>query len=292
MTTMLPTAPQSAEFYRRRKRLGVILRHVIINLFMLIILLPLAWVLLLSIKSIPDAYSGALWPNQFDFTHYNYVLEKIDTLSTNLFNSIYVTLATVVITVICSILGGYALVHLDLPGQKIMIFGLIASLYFPTRVVSLISIFEIQRFLGLINTTGGLILPYITLNLAISILIMRSMFEQVPRELIDASRIDGCGPWQTLFIVGLPLVVNGIVVIIIVNFVTAWGEYLLAATLTNDQIVRTLPVVLAAAHGGMGQWAWPRIAAVYIIAVAPGIVAFALAQKLFFQGLMEGALKV
>lgn len=282
----------SPDVYRRRKRTGIIIRHVIINFFLLIIILPLLWVLLLSIKSLPDAYSGALWPNEFNFGHYSYVLEKIDTLPTNLFNSVYVTLATVFITTICAVLGGYALVHLKLPGAKIIVFLLIASLYFPTRVVSLISIFEIQRYLGLINSTSGLILPYVTLNLAISVLIMRSMFEQVPTELMDASRIDGCGPWKALWVVGLPLVANGIVVIIIVNFVTAWGEYLLAATLTNDQIVRTMPVVLASAHGGMGQWAWPRIAAVYVIVVTPGIAVFAFAQRLFFKGLMEGALKV
>jgi ABC-type glycerol-3-phosphate transport system permease component len=168
---------------------------------------------------------------------------------------------------------------------------LVASLYFPTRVVSLISIFEIQRSLGLINTTSGLILPYVTLNLAISVLIMRSIFEQIPHELVEAARIDGAGAWRTLLQVLLPLIVNGLVVIIVVNFVTAWGEYLLAATLTNDQTVRTLPVVLASAHGGMGQWAWPRIAAVYIIAITPGIVVFGFAQRLFFRGLMEGALK-
>ena len=276
--------------YRRRKQLGVIMRHVAINFFLIIIILPLLWVLLLSFKSLPDAYSGKLWPDQFDFTHYQYVVEKIDTLPTNLFNSIYVTAATVLITSVAAVLGGYALVHLRLTGQKLIVFGLIATLYFPTRVVSLISIFEIQRALGLINSTSGLILPYITLNLAISILIMRSIFQQVPGELVDATKIDGCGPWQTLWVI-MPLVTNGIVVIIIVNFVTAWGEYLLAATLTNDQIVRTMPVVLASASGGMGQWAWPRIAAVYVIVVTPGIIAFALAQRLFFRGLMEGALK-
>jgi ABC-type glycerol-3-phosphate transport system permease component len=276
--------------YRKRKQVNTVIHHLIINFFMLIILLPLAWVFLLSIKSIPDAYTGKLWPDQFDFSHYQYVIEKIDTLPTNLFNSIYVTGATVVITCVAAVLAGYALVHLELPGQKWVILGLIASLYFPTRVVSLISIFEIQRFLGLINSTSGLILPYVTLNLAISVLIMRSIFEQIPRELIDATRIDGCGPWQTLWVI-LPLVTNGIVVIIIVSFVTAWGEYLLAATLTNDQIVRTMPVVLASASGGMGQWAWPRIAAVYIIVIVPGIVAFVMAQRLFFKGLMEGALK-
>ena len=80
-------------------------------------------------------------------------------------------------------------------------------------------------------------------------------------------------------------------VILIVNFVTAWGEYLLCVTLIDDEKARTMPVVLAAAQSGQGQWSWPNIAAVYMIVVAPGIVAFSFAQKLFFKGLMEGALK-
>ena len=276
----------------QRVQAGTILRHVVINFFMLLIILPLAWVLLLSIKSIPDAYTGDLWPKQFDFSHYGYVLSKIQTLPRNMLNSVVVTLATVVITTICAILAGYALVHVRLPGRAAVILLLTASLFFPTRVVSLIAIFEIQRQLGLINTTGGLILPYVTLNLAISVLIMRGIFQQIPRELVEASLIDGCGPWRTLLQVLLPLTVNGVVVVAIVNFVTAWGEYLLAATLTNDQIVRTMPVVLASASGGMGQWAWPRIAAVYVIVVAPGITIFALLQRLYLKGLTEGAVKL
>ena len=270
---------------------AVIIRHAVINFFLLTILLPLLWVLLLSIKSLPDSMSGRLWPRQFDFTHYAYVFQKIDTLPVNLFNSIYVTAATVAITVFCAVLAGYALVHLKPRGGPFIIALLIASLYFPTRVVSIITIYGIQDFLGLINSTSGLILPYITLNLAVSVLIMRSVFQLVPHELMDAAHIDGAGVWRTLWMVGLPLVRNGLVVVIIVNFVTAWGEYLLCTTLTNDQDVRTMPVVLAAAQGGMGQWAWPRIAAVYVIVVTPGIIAFAFAQRLFFKGLMEGVLK-
>jgi ABC-type glycerol-3-phosphate transport system permease component len=139
--------------------------------------------------------------------------------------------------------------------------------------------------------TSGLILPYVTLNLAISILIMRSMFQLVPHQMIEAATMDGAGPWKTLWLVGLPMVRNGLVVIFIVNFVTAWGEYLLCTTLTNDQTARTMPVVLAAAQGGLGQWSWPALAAVYVIVVTPGIIAFAFAQKLFFKGLTEGMLK-
>ena len=284
-----PMADHPLAWLRRHR--AVVIRHAVINLFMLIILLPLFWVFLLSIKSLPDSMRGDLWPRAFDFSHYGYVLEKIDTLPVNLFNSIYVTSATVLITTVCAVLAGYALVHLKPWGAAFIVGMLLASLYFPTRVVSIISVYEIQDFLGLINNTSGLILPYITLNLAISVLIMRAIFQLIPHELMEAAKIDGAGAWRTLWMVGLPLAKNGLVVVIIVNFVTAWGEYLLCSTLTNDQAVRTMPVVLAAAQGGMGQWAWPRIAAVYVIVVVPGIVAFAFAQKLFFKGLMEGALK-
>ncbi len=113
---------------------------------------------------------------------------------------------------------------------------------------------------------------------------MRSVFQLVPGELIEAAKIDGAGPWRTLWMVGLPLARNGLVVVIIVNFVTAWGEYLLCSTLTNDQSARTVPVVLAAAAGGLGQWAWPRIAAVYVIVVTPGLIAFAVRPEAVLQG--------
>jgi ABC-type glycerol-3-phosphate transport system permease component len=276
-------------WYQRNS--GAFVRHLVINLFMVIIILPLLWVLLMSVKTRSEAMKGVFWPTKFDFTRYHYVFEKIDTLPINLFNSIYVTAATVLFTSTFAILAGYALVHLKPRGQGIITAALLISLYFPVRVVSIISIYEIQNFLGLINVTSGLILPYITLNLAISILIMRSMFQLVPHEMFEAAKMDGAGPWKSLWLIGLPMVRNGLVVIFIVNFVTAWGEFLLCTTLTNDQVARTMPVVLAGAQGGLGQWSWPALAAVYVIVVTPGIVAFGFAQKLFFKGLVEGMVK-
>ncbi len=275
-------------FQRNR---SVIVRHAVINLFMVIIILPLLWILLLSVKSRPDAAQGNFWPTKFDFTRYSYVFERIDTFPTNLFNSIYVTAGTVIVTTFCAVLAGYALVHLRPRGGGYIVAALLVSLYLPIRVVSIISIYEIQNFLGLINVTSGLILPYVTLNLAISVLIMRSMFQLVPHQMIEAATMDGAGPWKTLWLVGLPMVRNGLVVVFIVNFVTAWGEFLLCTTLTNDQTARTMPVVLAGAQGGLGQWSWPALAAVYVVVVTPGIVAFTFAQRLFFKGLAEGVLK-
>ncbi len=268
-----------------------ILRHAVINLFNVIIVTPLAWVLLMSVKSLPDAMRGDFWPRRFDFTHYAYVFQQIATLPVNLFNSAYVTTATVLLTTFCAVLAGYALVHVRPRGAGVVLTALLVSLYFPVRVVSIISIYETQHWLGLINKTSGLILPYVTLQLVISILVMRSMFQLVPHEIFESARIDGAGHWRALWEVGLPMVRNGLVVIFIVNFVAAWGEYLLCVTLIDDEAKRTMPVVLAAAQGGQGQWAWPNLAAVYVIVVTPGIVAFTLAQKLFFKGLLEGALK-
>ncbi|MBE7473398.1 MAG: carbohydrate ABC transporter permease [Anaerolineae bacterium] len=277
---------------RPRLRLGTILLHATIIFFCLIIILPILWVFLMSIKSIPDAYTGKLWPDQFDFSHYNYVFEHIPSFWNNFTNSIIVTSATVFLTSVCAILAGYALVHLRLPGSALMVSLLVGTLFFPTRLVSLIGIFEIQHAVGLLNTRIGLILPYVTLNLAISILTMRSIFEQISPEIADAARIDGASSWRIFYEIMLPLIVNGIVVLVIVNFVTAWGEYLLAVTLTNDQSVRTLPVVLATTFGGFGEWAWPRIAAVYIMAILPGLIGFAIAQRWYMKGLTEGALKL
>ncbi len=272
-------------------KLSRILLHATIIFFCLIVVLPVAWVILMSIKSIPDAYTGELWPRQFDFSHYGYVFEKMPNVLQNFANSIIVTFSTVAITCVCAILAGYALVHLRLPGKVLVLSLLVGTLFFPTRIVSLIGIFKIQNTVGLINTLPGLILPYVTLNLALSILIMKGVFETISHEIVEAAKIDGASSWRTLWQIMIPLAINGVVVLIIVNFVTAWGEYLLAYTLTNDQSVRTLPVVLATTFGGFGEWAWPRLAAIYIMAILPGILGFAIAQQWYMKGLSEGALK-
>jgi len=270
---------------------GTILRHVILAIFALIIILPLAWVILLSVKSLPDAYQNEIWPKTFDWSHYAYSLQKIPTLPQNYTNSIIVTLGTVVITTICAVTAGYALVFLEVPGVRIVFALLVASMFFPTRVTAVIAIFETQKDLGLLNVPAGLIFPYVTLSLALSVFVMRGMFQTVPQEIYDAARIDGAGRVRMLINILLPMVKNGIVVVIIVNFVTAWGEYLLAKTLNTNQSAQTLPVVLSAATGGMGAWVWPRLAAVYIMAITPGLLVFAIAQRWYIKGLQEGALK-
>ena len=149
-------------------------------IFSLIIILPIVWVLLLSVKSLPDAYQNDIWPKNFDWSHYGFSLQKIPTLPQNYTNSIVVTLGTVVVTTVCAVLAGYAIVFLEVPGIKILFFALVASMFFPTRVTAVIAIFETQKDLGLLNVPAGLIFPYVTLSLALSVFVMRGMFQTVP----------------------------------------------------------------------------------------------------------------
>jgi ABC-type glycerol-3-phosphate transport system permease component len=279
---------------RRRISWGTIARHVFLIILCLWVLLPLAWVILLSVKSLPDGTQRYIWPHQFVdpiYAHYAYVIDKSKDAVVAFKNSVLVTGLTVIASTITAVLAGYALVHLRTPLRGVVIGLLVASLFFPTRVTALLGIYNIQNQLGLINETWSLMLPYTALSVAISVFIMRGVFETVPKELVDSARLDGANSLRVLGGIMLPLVRNGIVVVIVVNFVAAWGEYLLALTLMNDAGKRTLPVFIVSTSGGIGASLWPRIAALYIIAVLPALITFGIAQRWFMKGLQEGALK-
>jgi len=279
---------------RRRVSWGTIARHVFLIILCLWVLLPLAWVILLSVKSLPDGTQRYIWPHQFVdpiYAHYAYVIDKSKDAVVAFKNSVLVTGLTVIASTITAVLAGYALVHLKTPLRGVVIGLLVASLFFPTRVTALLGIYNIQNRLGLINETWSLMLPYTALSVAISVFIMRGVFESVPKELVDSARLDGANSLRVLGGIMLPLVRNGIVVVIVVNFVAAWGEYLLALTLMNDAGKRTLPVFIVSTSGGIGASLWPRIAALYIIAILPALITFGIAQRWFMKGLQEGALK-
>jgi ABC-type glycerol-3-phosphate transport system permease component len=279
---------------RRRISWGTIARHVFLIILCLWVLLPLAWVILLSVKSLPDGTQRYIWPHQFVepiYAHYAFVIDKSKDAVVAFKNSVLVTGLTVIASTITAVLAGYALVHLKTPLRGVVIGLLVASLFFPTRVTALLGIYNIQNRLGLINETWSLMLPYTALSVVISVFIMRGVFESVPKELVDSARLDGANSLRVLGGIMLPLVRNGIVVVIVVNFVAAWGEYLLALTLMNDAGKRTLPVFIVSTSGGIGASLWPRIAALYIIAILPALITFAIAQRWFMKGLQEGALK-
>jgi ABC-type glycerol-3-phosphate transport system permease component len=243
---------------------------------------------------LPDSVHRYIWPRVFSdplWKHYQYAWRQIPDLGKIFTNSVEVTLGTIACATVTSVLAGYALVHLQTPAKRVITAMLVASMFFPTRVTALVGIFQVQAKLHLINVTWGLVFPYTALSVAVSTFIMRGVFETVPKEILHSAHVDGASSMRTLLEIVLPLVRNGIVVVIIVNFVAAWGEYVLSLTLMNDQSRRTLPVVIVNATGGPGAWGWPSIAAVYIMAIIPGLLAFGVSQRWYMKGLQEGAMK-
>lgn len=286
------TVGTAADPAKRRFRLSTCLLHATLVFFCLVILVPMAWLLLLSVSSLQDSVTGALWPTHFDFSSYGFVFKHFSDLSQFFANTLVVTVATVVLTTFCAVLAGYALVHLCLPGRGVFLALMVATLFLPERVVSLIAIFEIDSNLHLLNTPLGLILPYVALNLVVSTFIMRGVFQNISPEIVDAARMDGSSSWRTLWAVLLPLSANGIIVVVITNFVIAWGEYLLALTLAMEQSGWTMMVAIFSGLGGMGAFYRPQVAALYLLFILPGIAVFALLQRWFLGGLSESARNV
>ena len=294
---MASKAPVAAAAPIRRRRLlpfrwGFLVRHAILILFCALAMIPVIWVFSMSFKSLDEAYSTiTFFPTHPTFDAYGYAFSHIPDLPRYFVNSVIVTVCGLLGVLMISSLGGYALVWLQFPGRRIILFVMAASLFFPTQITSVIGIYQVSSDLNLLDSLAGLILPYIAINLVVSTFIMTGVFRSIPKELMEAARADGCSTWRTFWQIVLPLCGNGLIVVGMLTFIAMWGEYLLAFTLTSTPNARTLTVGMAGATAGTGVWEWPRIAAVYTVMIIPPIVLFVSLQKWFMKGLMEGALR-
>lgn len=275
-------------YHKRRLRWRTILFHAVLIFFCAVVLCPIAWIFLSSLKSIHDFYSGPFFPRKIDLGNYVWVPQRFPLFAQNLFNTLIVTIPTILLTTFLAALAGYALAHLRLAGRSLILAFFVVTLFIPTRIVELIGIFNITSKLHLLNMPVALIAPYVALNVVLSVLIMRGVFQQISSELLDAARIDGSSAWHTFRVVILPLARNGIVVVALTNFIFCWGEYVLAMTLIYDVPMQPIMVRLVNGIAGMSQIFPPQLFALYLIFMAPGILIFAFVQRWYMRGLTEG----
>jgi ABC-type glycerol-3-phosphate transport system permease component len=267
-------------------------RHAVLILFGLIIVLPLFWVAMSSLKPVTEIYKipTSLLPENPTLQWYAFVLTKVPDLPRYYANSLTVAVAATAGSVIVSCLAGYAFARLTFPGRDRIFWLLIVSLFLPTSITSLFALYELTDRLGLLDTQLGLILPNINSGTIVAMFIMRSVFLSIPGELEDAARIDGCNPLQIFLWIMLPLGAMGIVVVSILNFIGTWGEYLVARTLTYEA-ARTLPVAIATLQPQTGEWHFSTVTAAYMLMFAPPFLVMVLVQRWFVRGLTEGGIK-
>ena len=286
-------APSSA---RKRLAIGVwvptIVRHTILLALTAIVLVPFAWIIVSSLKTLPEFFKfpPTFWPEAPTLEHYLYVLTKYDLIKRFYVNSLIITPISVLGTVAVSVLAGYGFARFRFRFASLIFWVIVLSLYFPTNITSIFAIFELTSAMGLQDTKTGLILPYVALHMPIYMFVMHTVFKAIPRELEEAATIDGASPYQTFWRIMLPLGATGIVVITILAFTAIWGEYLLARTLTSDNAM-PIGVGLTAVQTNMGDTEFPILAAAYVGAIIPPIVIFVILQRWFMRGLLAGAVK-
>jgi multiple sugar transport system permease protein len=204
-------------------------------------------------------------------------------------NSIIVAGLTTVITISISLFAGYALARLRLKFKGVIMGSLLLVSMFPQISIAG-PVWKILQNLGWLNSYQGLIAPYVTLTLPLGVWVLASFFKELPRELEDAARIDGCGHVQTLFKIMAPLAAPGVFTATILVFIYAWNEFFFALLIMTQQKYQTLPVGIALFQGQY-TLPWGEIAAASTVSTVPLVMLVLIFQKRIVRGLSAGAVK-
>jgi arabinogalactan oligomer/maltooligosaccharide transport system permease protein len=273
----------------------VFLTHAALVLLTLIVLFPVLRV----IKMALDPAQGMSlelnpFPTVVSFENFTGVVSTWSKDGTwlfgrQLFNSLVVSAATALVGVSVAASAGYALSRWDFPGRDRAISVFLLTQMFPS-VVMAIPLYILLDVLHLLDSLSGLILVYSTTSVPFATWNLKGYFDTLPRDLEEAALLDGASRWVTFTQIILPLARPAIVVTGLFAFMTAWNEFILAATLMGDARGYTLPVVL---NGYIGEFGtdWGKFSAGAILVSVPVVVLFFVLQRFLVEGLTAGSVK-
>jgi multiple sugar transport system permease protein len=260
----------------------------------LLFLAPLVWSVLVSFKPSVEARQPPLppWPvGGFSLQSYDNLAQYGSGIWIYTGNSLMVSAATVLASVVVSLFAGYGFSRFHFPFKNALFVLIISTVMIPFQSI-LTPLFLILTKLGLQNTLTGIVFVYVTLQLPFSIFMMRNAFDAVPKEIEDAARVDGASVFRMLYRIMLPLVLPGVVTVAIFAFLASWNEFLAALILLTDQNKYTLPVLMAAVRSGQfGTIDWGAVQSGVTLMMAPCLVLFLLLQRYYIRGLTAGAVK-
>jgi multiple sugar transport system permease protein len=253
-------------------------------------LLPFYWLVNISLKTGSDLSSANLFPPHPSLKNYSSIFQN-SSFTRALGNSAIVSLTTTFIGVIVGSFAAYALARLRMRGKFILL-GIVLSITTFPQIAIAAPLFRLWSDIGLYNTLLGLIIPYLTFALPLSIYILVSFFREIPRDLEEAALVDGATNFEAFRKVVVPLAAPGLATTAILTFIAAWNEFLLATTLTSSTTARTVPVAISQ-FTGSSEFEVPlgtQSAASVVISV-PLIVLVLLFQRRIVAGLTAGAVK-
>jgi multiple sugar transport system permease protein len=271
-----------------RVRLPFSARHLALVPLSALMLLPLGWMLLTSVETLPEArhFPPVLWPSHIRLRNYPDALSAAP-FGRFFLNSLIVTAASVAGNLVFCSLAGYAFARLRFFGRELLFLAMLATLMVPFQVLMIPTFLIVQR-LGLVNTLGALIAP--NLVTPFGIFLLRQFFRSIPIELEEAARIDGCSRIGVLVRVVLPLSGPALATLAIVTFLWTWNDFLWPLIVITSTDQSTVQLGLASFQGAH-QTNWTLLMAGNVMALAPMLVVFVVAQRWFVESLAASGLK-
>lgn len=265
-------------------------RYLSVAVVLSVAVLPTFWVLINSVKTLPELVSPVptFWPHTFTLQHYTDLFTQIPFV-TYFRNSMVVALVVTAITLVLSSLAAYSLYRCRYPGRQWLFEAFMSSYIFP-RVLLLIPLYVAFTRLRIIDTLTALVIVYVTTIAPFSIWMLHAFFTEVPLELEDAAMVDGAGRFQVLAKIFLPLTATGLTALGLYAFLMSWTEYFFALTFIISDPHKTLPL-------GMAQFLqeysidWGLLMSSSVVIAIPPIILFAVAGRWFIKGLTAGAIR-
>ena len=275
-----------------KKKFPQICVHSFLLIFVFLSIYPFFWMAISSMKTLPD-FASNMWGLPKEVKLDNYVVAWETGMNVYFKNSVIITSITVASVVFLGALAAYPFARANFPGRTFLYLYLLWGMMVPISGI-IIPIFYLAINFNFINTYLALILPYIALNLPFAVLVMRGFYANLPRELEDAARIDGCSEFRIFLRIILPISLNGFITVAIFTFINVWNEFFLALIMIQSNEMKTLPLGLARFTVTIQQGSitnYPALFAAILIATLPIIILFTFLQKYFIRGITEGGVK-
>lgn len=253
-------------------------------------ILPVAWLVSISLKPPGDLADGRLVPARITLEHYRAVFADPH-FPAALRNSLGIAAIATVLAIALGALAAYAVVRLRFPGRSVILAGALSIAMFPP-VATIGPLFDVWRRVGLFDSWAGLVLPYLSFTLPLAIWTLAAFFRDLPWELERAARVDGATRLQAFRHVVVPLAAPGIMTAAILVFVFAWNDFLFAMSLTSTDHARTVPALLTF-FTGASRFEQPTssIAAASVVVTVPVVAVLLLFNRRIVAGLTAGAVK-
>jgi len=263
--------------------------HTVLILVALTCIFPLIWMFSSSLKTQQTVFKNmSLWPSTFNWS--NFITAWVrGGFGVYFLNSVFYTITVVTGLILIASLAAYAFSRMQFPGKNIFFYAFLAAMMIPIPG-AFVALYVLLVKLGLVNTRLGYILPQINIGLSLAIYILKTFFDEIPRDIEDSAKVDGCSKLGVWWHIALPIAKPAIAVIAIFNTLAVWNEYILAMIILQDKSKMPLQRGLMIFQGAHFT-EYPLLMAGITITVIPVIIVYLFMQRHIIQGITAGAVK-